>query len=570
MAKIIYVCVRNKEQIPAIERKVGVVTKYLLPDHIKNAECKVNTNKDIVYGISNYSDIVKEKEANVCMGVVNEDATNSWNKINCKIDGSYALFRTDKDFVEIVTDVVGSRTVWYYIDQDIFIASTSQRAIVSIIEKFELDNRVIPWILSSGTLGPSYSWSKNIKRLNPNSVLLLTKKTWTINIVSTPANFVTEKKKKEIYYTELFNNISKSIKGFNLDLSKWVLPLSGGFDSRAIACFITKEKKDAKDLKSITWGLKNSINQRDTDAFVAKKIANCLNINHTYFETDVTSDSIEVVFDRFIKASEGSIDHISGYADGFAIWKKLFDSGVKGIIRGDEGFGWHAVVSDSNVRYSVGLVMCSDFANLDDYESCGFLKQEIPEYLNKREDETKEQWRDRLYHQYRIPVVLAALSDIKLSYVEIVNPLLTHNIISQVQKMPDELRTEKALFKKIVKTISPNVGFAKKGSIANVEEIIKTPEALNLIISELNSIYIKEIFSETFINKVIKKISQPQHSLNKKNVFKRLIKKYFPMVIKDAFRKRISKPNIDYYKIAFRIYLTGKACKMFESDSKIK
>ena len=42
------------------------------------------------------------------------------------------------------------------------------------------------------------------------------------------------------------------------------------------------------------------------------------------------------------------------------------------------------------------------------------------------------------------------------------------------------------------------------------------------------------------------------------------------MVIKDAFRKRISKPNLDYYKIAFRIYLTGKACKMFELDSKIK
>lgn len=568
MAKIVYVCVRNRELIPALHKRISAIIKNILPDHIVNAECKLISEEDIIYGISNYNSLIKEEGISVCMGELNSNQTNSWNKISCKVDGSYALFRNDKNCVQIVSDVVASRTIWYYFDENLFIASTSQRAIVSLTGKFELDKRVIPWMLSSGTLGPSYSWSKHINRLMPDSSLLLNKSSWSINIESIQPKFIEEKKKSKLHFTQLNDILNNVFNSFSLDLSKWALPLSGGFDSRAIACFLKKGKISSDKITAITWGLKDSINQKDTDAFVAKKIAAELHLNHTYYETDLASNSIEVVFDRYIKSSEGRIDHISGYADGLAIWKKLFDSNIKGIIRGDEGFGWHAVVSDSNVRYSVGLVMCSDFANLEDYESYGFLKQDIPPYLTKNKIETKEQWRDRLYHQYRIPIVLAALSDIKLSYVEIVNPLLTHEIIRQVQKMPDELRTEKKLFKKIVKSISPNLEYAKKGSIASVEDINKTPEALQLIISELNSPYLKEVFPQLFINKIIKKINQPHKKSNKKNLLKRWAKNFFPMFIKDAFRNNISKPYIDYHKIAFRMYLTGKTYKMLVEDSK--
>ena len=56
-------------------------------------------------------------------------------------DGSYALFRSDENKVELITDVVGSRTIWYVRTEDAFIASTSQRAIIFFSSGFSAKRR---------------------------------------------------------------------------------------------------------------------------------------------------------------------------------------------------------------------------------------------------------------------------------------------------------------------------------------------------------------------------------------------------------------------------------------------
>jgi len=63
-------------------------------------------------------------------------------------------------------------------------------------------------------------------------------------------------------------------------------------------------------------------------------------------------------------------------------------------------------------------------------------------------------WRDRLYQQYRVPFLLAALSDLKLGYVEIVNPLLSDSVIDLIRQLPDSLRTHKVLLRNIGRTWS--------------------------------------------------------------------------------------------------------------------
>ena len=105
------------------------------------------------------------------------------------------------------------------------------------------------------------------------------------------------------------------------------------------------------------------------------------------------------------------------------MWTALFEAGVHGLIRGDEGLGWDKpkLPLDSAVRIGVGCAPCSDFRNFQGY---GLAAQELPPSLLKEKGETLAAWRDRLYHQFRLPTIISALSDLRLAYVEQASPLL--------------------------------------------------------------------------------------------------------------------------------------------------
>src|SRR5690606_14946583 len=125
------------------------------------------------------------------------------------------------------------------------------------------------------------------------------------------------------------------------------------------------------------------------------------------------------------------------------------------ILRGDEGFGWIPVANPTQARLSCGLILLEDIGG---FEKLSF-EQEIPSYLLKKDNETNEQWRDRLYHAYRLPIILGALNETKSAYIEIINPLLSKSIIEFVRTLPDTLRTNKYLFKKNVKKALDDIPF---------------------------------------------------------------------------------------------------------------
>src|SRR5690606_3180791 len=137
----------------------------------------------------------------------------------------------------------------------------------------------------------------------------------------------------------------------NFDFSKWVLPLSGGYDSRAILCMLGS----VEGLRTITWGTKASQEDPQSDAAIARRVANQMGVTNEYFETDVTKGSLAEVFEKFIAFGEGRVTNISGYLDGFATWQALLERGVEGVIRGDEGFGWKNVHTYEDARRSVRL-----------------------------------------------------------------------------------------------------------------------------------------------------------------------------------------------------------------------
>lgn len=570
MSKIVYICVRDATSSSLVKQKVLAIIPKLVPDNIPNAPCRYAEYGKITYGISTYSENILEKNGSVCIGMIFPGTEKWWEPKTAHPDGSFAIFRSNESYVELLTDIAGSRTIWYYKDDNVFIAGTSQRAVIAVAGKFEFNKSTIPWVLSSGTLGPTSGWCKNISRVEPNTSLLLDRERWELSKQSVEAYYLPNKISDKEHEQQLKDVLVNTFKNLELDFSKWILPISGGFDSRGIACLLKKTGKDIESLKTLTWGLKESLKDEKTDAYVGAALAKTLGLEHHFFEIDHIEENVENIFSRYILCSEGRIDHITGYTDGFATWKNIYETGRQGIIRGDESFGWESVYSDTRCRVINDLTLLSDFSNFEMLLKNENYKQQIPSHLLRKEGETYNTWADRLYEEFTLPVMMAALNDIKLSYAEVVNPLLSEKIIKQLRTMPDHLRNDKLLFRKYVKELSPNINFATKDSTGEKELILDSPAAIRIMTAELSAAYMKDLYPEEFIASVIKGLHKParKNSNTIINTIKQVLKKNLPPYLKQKLSAHLQKPTIDNGLVAFRMYMTGKMYKMLTEDAK--
>ena len=246
------------------------------------------------------------------------DDDKNWHKPGSDApDGNFAIFRSTELEFEVLSDILATRTIWYYHDDEVFIASTSQRAIIMFLESFEFNERVIPWILSTGTPGPDYSWDRRIKKLPPDASVHLDKKTWSVSKTVHPFKFNVQNKTYQEHQKELYDVMAASVKALNkLDLHHWPITLSGGDDSRAILYLLKKYAVGKKPLRTLTHGTKKSSYDKKIDAYIADQLAKHENTDHSFYSTDLPNEPIQKVLDRFFYASQGRIDHITGYLDG--------------------------------------------------------------------------------------------------------------------------------------------------------------------------------------------------------------------------------------------------------------
>lgn len=571
MAKNIWIYSKKKLS-DIVTHRISEICDKIAPDNITVTEPKVVINDNLAYGIMNPTSTLLIKDNSLLMGQLIGDQSN-WDVPNEKFpDGSYALFREGKDYCELVTDAVASRTIWYYKDEEYFIGSSSQRAIILFIGNFKFNEKVIPWMTASGCLGPGNAWDKRINMVPPDSSVLLDKNDWSIRIKSNPIEFKETKTSDENHKKNLIDILNSTFKTIKYNYSEWVLPLSGGYDSRGILCFLKSNHNTNKDLRTITWGLESSLTEEGNDAYVAKELAETLKISHKYYHTDLSNESVETLFNRFLNNGEGRIDHIAGYMDGFEIWKNLHEDGVQGVIRGDESFGWLSRSSELGVKLLLGLGLCENFSNLNPYTKKGYFQHEIPEQLEQRDGESFSAWRDRLYQQHRAPTGLSALSELKLGYVEISNPLLAKSVIKEARKLPDHLRTEKKLFKEIVEDLSPKIPFSQINATASLKGILKQKKIVDLLSKELSSNTANELFPAEFLNDVLIKINNTNSvTKNKKKVSspKAFIKRFIPRNLKSLLRNSVPSltlPPVDYNVLAFRTYMVVRMNQILKEE----
>src|SRR5688572_7350376 len=485
MPGFLYVRSRSPQPLDAVRRaRLETLARRLAPDNIPYRPPILAERNGEVLAVFNGGSRVRRRETSVCLGAI-FDCPGPWWRVGSGFpDGSFGLLRSNGRATELVSDWSGTRTIWYTQTSDQFLASTSQRAIVMWLQSYHRNADVFAWQLSSGTLGPGLSWDRRIRALPPASRLLFDRETWSAKLHSAPVEYRPSTEPPERLRAELRDAIAETFRGLDLDTERGVLALSGGYDSRMILVVL----KDRPRLHTVTWGRRSALADRGSDASIAEQLSLKTRTFHAYYEIDIAARGVGQALDRFVRLGEGRVENISGYIDGFAVWKRLHERGWSILFRGDEAFGCRAAPTPAHVYRNMRCNVLSDFrietgSPLAEWVS----SQRRPEYLERQPSESMAAWRDRLNGEFELPYAIGPLNDLKYCYLDVVHPLVSRRIVEQARRLPDELRTNKSEFRAIVEETPLDVPFAARPAIAPPEAVLRHPAVLQALRERLRS-----------------------------------------------------------------------------------
>ncbi|QDH79808.1 hypothetical protein FKX85_12505 [Echinicola soli] len=481
-------------------------------------------------------------------------AEKKWREEGSIPDGNYFIYRKKPRDLELLSDFSASRTIWYVAHSDFFIFSSSQFAIVQFLGDFSFNNSLVPWMLSSGTLGPSNSWDRRLKILPRNTLLKVDFESGLVKLRKLEKQYKYGKDQLPSVEKVLRDSFTK----VEIGSKKVGLLLSGGLESRILLYFIALQKK----LKAYTWTLKKYLSDPESDVSIAKMLCKIFGVDHAIFLLENGEVSSNDILDLFIKYGEGRIDHLSGYTDGFKLWFDFQQADVKAIIRGDHNFGRYKSYSASMSRKILGCEVVDDFENIRQF----LLKEEgfENEFVTKKEKESISDYSIRLGVDFRHQYVNSALTDFKLAFVEIHNPLLNNSVLEYSMEIPSKEMEGKRITKALMKRKIPDVPFAKKTSIGNLDSLLKDrfENDIRIFLSKVSDEdWAKVGLKEREVKKVLNgvenrnKVDFKKWSLDIKQLLPKKIKK----ILSPLKREKVST-----IRLLFRLYIIMTVFQRFE------
>ncbi len=480
-------------------------------------------------------------------------------------EGTFALVRSDGGVVELCSDFAGSRTLWYVLTGTRFLASTSQRALVCLLEGLELNPAAFGWFLSSGNLGPTEAWDRRLRRLPPDSRLVLDRDRWELDLRTAPLRFRPEPMAAPAARAELLGILKAAVQRFDFASAPWALPLSGGYDCRFILSVLAEAGWRPP---TMTWGLAASRAQPGNDAFVARRLADHFGLAHDYLLTERSEAPPETVADRFLAASGGTTDQLFPYLDGLQMWASFAARGIAGVVRGDEGFGWIPVRTVAHARQSVGLVLLRDFLGEADAEALADGSQRLPDTLAPQPGESIATYRDRLYHGYRIPVGLAALNDVKAPFVEIASPLLAREVLTFVRRMPDPLRTDKAAFRHLARIQGPPLPYATMGADDDRSDYLRSEPYVRWFREELQDGPVEALLPAPWRDRLLADLRRGDLPVPPTRSLRAALKRILPGAWVAELRARRGPERPSLRVLTLRTALAGRLLRLLADDGR--
>ena len=397
----------------------------------------------------------------LCLGRFLDDPGDWWRPGTTPPDGAYALCRCSPDVVELVTDIAASRAVWYYHDEDVFLASSSQRPLIALLGDFDLDREAVTWMVASRSLGPRPSYDRRLRRAPLDGRVRLDRHTWSVDVSSQWSPYEADDLSDDEHAARLHDAIVETCSYLAPDVERWPLLLSGGNDSRAL---LVGMRDAGITPRCVTWGFEAALRDESSDACVAQRLAASMGAPHEFFALDGEHDAAVEALEEFIVRSEGQVTDFTMYVDGFATWRTLVDQSCIGVIRGDN-YPWAYLGEFSTprtVRHHCGADFLSDYSPAHPIQRLGLAAQSWPTSLEQRPDEDLLRYRDRLQRTLYIPARVAPLNQIKASYLEIVNPLKARRIAGVVMRLPERLRLHPGALARVLDLHGPALPFATR------------------------------------------------------------------------------------------------------------
>lgn len=492
MSKLLVAFHRLPPEPQAASARMRRAIEEITPEPIRGtARLDVLCAEGQVLGTLDMPQAAPRAGLNLCQGRFFEPAPDWAVPRTPRPDGSYALVRADARHAELITDPAGGRTLWWYFDAEMLVASNSQRAVTLYVGRFEANPAVCPWVLSTGTPGPGLSYNRLLRMMPPDATLRLDRMAWTVSLDAQEPQFVPLPRSREDHLAALDAAVTKALGSFgDADAEQSILSLSGGADSRLIAVTLRRLGPD-RAWRSFTSGSAEAAAAPVTDAAIGTAVAAALGIPHRLLAQQPGTEAPETILRRYVLCSEGRVDNFTGYTDGMRFLMDLRDAGVAVTIRGDVSMGSSSVAGDAFLmRAEVCLPLCSDIANLAPrLAEFGLEGQRYPDTFERQAGETIETWRDRLNRKFYVTHVLGALTEVKAYFGEIINPLLSRGILAVPLGLPEDLRTDKALYRDYVRGLGPDLPFARRngGEGRRLFDFLFQPEIQAVLTASLSS-----------------------------------------------------------------------------------
>ena len=408
-------------------------------------------------------------------------------------EGTYALVRYDDEALEALADIAASRGLWYAFDHERLLVSTSQRALVALLGTLEPDPAAATWLVTCGALGPDTAWDARVRHVPRDGLLRLERRDWGITLDYPAVIFEPGPGSNERRIAELREAIAQSCAALDLDDRHWLLPLSGGADSRYIAAAMAGA---GRRIDCVTWTTRGSRRTPLSDGWLAPLLARHFGLSHRFLYLDDAADTSASV-DLFVAAGEGRSDAYSAYVDGQAAWRDLFAAGSCGVVRGDDSFfHYQPPASAASARMGAGSTMLQDFAPTHLVHRLGLAPHTWPARLERRPAESLADYYHRLDQENYATVALSPLNDLKGRYVEVVNPLLSRRIVQLMRTMPQALRLHGRAFMSLADRAAPLVPYARFGSVPEPDDYLAQPGMVDLLVRDLTASAVPGVVGE--------------------------------------------------------------------------
>jgi hypothetical protein len=566
MSHLIVICSREPRGAAGAAAKIRRCASLLAPENIAPNEPLVFESGHLAVGVINPVDGILIRDGSVCLGRFFGPERKWWETGGEPPDGTYALFRHDEGRLELLADVFATRPTWYVHTEDLFLAATSQRALVALLGEFVPNLQAVTWMLVSGMVS-GQPWDARLQRLRGDSRVVLDRRSWTLRVECRPSIREPLPLSDEEHVDRLREAVLDTCAAMDLPMERWLLPLSGGIDSRSLLLGLLRSGAQPR---CVTWGPPSSLSDPASDSATAARLALALGVQHRFCPIDNAAAPLETAMRRFLLASEGQTVDFGGYADGMALWKGFFEDGEAGVVRGDEpGLEYHnhgRYVSELQVRRMNRLNLLSDFPADHPIRSLGLPEQKPDASLDRMPGETLCAWNNRLYEESVCPSQLAPLNTLKSCYIEIVNPLQSRRVAEVARQLPDRMRVHREPLTRVLAPLTPEIPYATESTHPLLPADFPPASFRPAMMESFSSSEAALVFAQPALDKLVAGLAVAEEQQRRGGSLKAVVKAVVPMRVIDTVRP-VRPLRLGSRQLAFRAFVATEMARILSRDA---